>query len=111
LAARQGEGDQVDGIFRPHHRQPVLGNREFRVEVHVLSGEIVEELEVTEQRGVRENILQVEQFAPAVMSDDDIRHEAERPDFPGRRRRRLGAAHGDLELARMLMDALIRSPL
>ena len=70
------ESQQVDRVARAGTQPVGLARRELGVEIEVAVGGPVEELEIAEQRDVGPTILDVENLAPAVVPDDEVRGEA-----------------------------------
>lgn len=67
---------QVQGITRADAHSSVEVQGVFRVEVGVGTFGVIVELEMAEQGYCREDVLDVERFAPAGVSDDDVRRVA-----------------------------------
>src|SRR5215472_888884 len=59
---------------QPHRGVPV--GWEFAVEIDVRTSQSVEEFEIAEQWDTRPDVLDVEDLAPAVVPDDEVRHKA-----------------------------------
>jgi len=99
-----GERQQVDRILGAD--AGVVGGigRELRVEADIVAGDVVVELVVSQQRSRGPNVAQVQQLAPAVMADDDLRLEPERLELSGDLGNGLGAGDGLLEVARVGVD-------
>ena len=71
------ERQQVDRILRPDARVVRGMRREFRIEPDIDAVDAIVEFQIAEQRRVGPDVADVEQFAPAVVADDDVRLEAE----------------------------------
>ena len=94
------ERQQIDGVLRPDARKSAGWRREFRIEPDIDAVDAIEELEIAEQRRVGPDIADVQQLAPAVMADDDVRLEAELLQIGGRMRDDVGASHRPIQFAR-----------
>jgi hypothetical protein len=64
---------QIDTVLRPNARMFGRMRRKLRVEPDIDAIGAVVELELAEKRRIRPDIAHVEQFPPAMMSDDDVR--------------------------------------
>ena len=73
-----GQRHQVDDVLGADARSHVGARREFRIEPHVETVKVVEELVVAEQRRVGPNVVDVQQLPPAVMADNDVRRKPQR---------------------------------
>ena len=74
--------------------------RELRIEPDIDAIDAIVEFQIAEQRRLRPDIADVEQFAPAVMADDDVRLESELLQIAGRPRHGVRAPHRRVQLPR-----------
>ncbi len=71
---RRGQGLQVDGVFRPDQRHHGGLHGEFRVKPDVKPRFImIIKFKIAQHRHAGEHILNIQQFPPAMMANDDIR--------------------------------------
>ncbi len=102
--ARVGQRQQVHRVLGADDGEGRPVDRELRVEPDILVLQVVIELVIAEQRRARPHIGQVQQFAPAVMADDDVGLEAKALHLPRGMRDRIGPCHRLLEVPRIRMD-------
>ena len=101
------EGEQVDRVLRPDRGMAGDGLRHLGIEADIQTALPVVELEIAEHRHVP-HVADVQQLAPAVVADDDVRVEAE-PAQPGREvLHHPGAQECDLEVPHVREGALVR---
>ena len=99
-----GEAQAVDGIAHLQARPVILARRrELRIEADIRAARVIEELEIREQRNLREHVLHEQRLAPAGMSHQQVRDDAVRLQPPAHRRHRRAAAHRLVEGAHIWM--------
>ena len=84
-------------------------HREFGIEIDIDAAGAIVELEITEQRHIGPHITDVEQFAPAMMTDDDVRIETELLEIRSGAGDDVGTPHRGIEFARCDMRIRRRS--
>jgi len=102
--AAVGERQQVGKIFGAHARQQGFIHREFRVKADIDAMGMIIKLEITDDRYARKHIAEVQQLAPAMMTDDHIGGKAERLHVGGDARDFFGANLHHLVLFHRLVD-------
>src|SRR4051812_23270038 len=69
------EPQKVDRIAGAQPDGRVRFRREFAVQIDISPAGPIEELEIAEQRDLRPDILDVENFSPAVVPDYNVRNK------------------------------------
>src|SRR5208283_119117 len=101
------EGKKVGGIAHTQARRVLEDRHKFGVEAHVYAARVVIELEIGEQRHLREDILDEHGFTPTAVTDDQIGAKALAAQFPAL----VGYGRGgidrtvDIDRIRMAVDA------
>ena len=66
------QAEKIDGIAQADGRPRLVGNGELGIEVDVEPPVVVEEFEIRDERRSGPDILQMENLAPSVVTEDDI---------------------------------------
>jgi len=104
--AAKVQGNMIDGVFCPYAREIERIAGKFRIEADIESRFIIIIFKIPKQRRLRPNILHVQQLAPAVMADDDIRYVAQPAQAARGILDALRTHHRNLEFLRVAMGVL-----
>ena len=102
---------KVDGILSPYQRHHGRVHREFRVKPDIKTrlGMVIE-FKVTQHRHSGEHILNIQQFPPPVMADNNIRLKPQRFQGSGGFRHGVGPYQPEVKLPRARMGLFCHMP-
>ena len=99
--AGSSQSQQVDGVFGPDQGREFLPEGEFRVKMGVKPWcAVIEKFKIPKNRNIWKNILNVQEFSPPMVADDNVRLKTQTADGAGRAFNLGRAHHAVVKIAR-----------